>query len=156
MGLRSGIRNKPISDPGSRVKKAPDTGSGSAALGPLAFNFNCFSLSSPQIFNNRMEGGRYSVAGGGCFGYEEYTAEEQAAVTRALQQRLGPSFIRNPTPASQSIVFNEICQCVPISVKSIRSMYGVNICLKWRQSIRKKSTSSSQRKIRETGFYDIF
>jgi hypothetical protein len=34
MGLGSGIRNKPIPDPGSwsRVKKAPDPGSGSATL----------------------------------------------------------------------------------------------------------------------------
>jgi hypothetical protein len=49
-----------------------------------------------------MEERRCPVAGGGCFGYEEYTAEEQAAVTRALQQRLGPSFIRNPTPIKLS------------------------------------------------------
>jgi hypothetical protein len=55
-----------------------------------------------------MEGRRCPVAGGGCFGYEEYTAEEQAAVTRALQQRLGPSFIRNPTLANQSIVSSEM------------------------------------------------
>jgi hypothetical protein len=32
MGLGSGIRKKPIPDPGSRVKKAPDPGSGSATL----------------------------------------------------------------------------------------------------------------------------
>jgi hypothetical protein len=34
MGLRSGIRNKPIPDPGSgsRGQKAPDPGSGSATL----------------------------------------------------------------------------------------------------------------------------
>ena len=30
-----------------------------------------------------------------CFGCQEYTAEEQAAVSRALQQRLGPAFIRD-------------------------------------------------------------
>ncbi len=73
----------------------------------MAFNFNRYFLTAFQTFT-RMEGRRCSVAGGGCFGYEEYTAEEQAAVTRALQQRLGPSFIRNPTPASQSIVFNSL------------------------------------------------
>ncbi len=32
MVLGSGIRKKPIPDPGSRVKKAPDPGSGSATL----------------------------------------------------------------------------------------------------------------------------
>ncbi len=31
----------------------------------------------------------------------------------------------------------KICQFVPVSLKCIRSMYGVIICQKWRQSIRK-------------------
>ncbi len=109
-----------IRDPGpgknlSRIQGQKGTGSGSAPL-VIAFKFNCFSLSSPQILN-RMEDRRCPVAGGGCFGYEEYTAEEQAAVTRALQQRLGPSFIRNPAPASQSIMFNEISLLLLTSVE---------------------------------------
>jgi hypothetical protein len=36
MGLGSGIRKKPIPVPESRVKKAPDPGSGSATLNPTS------------------------------------------------------------------------------------------------------------------------
>jgi hypothetical protein len=44
MGLGSGIREKPIPDPGSgsRVKKAPDPGSGSATL--VSTMVNCCRL----------------------------------------------------------------------------------------------------------------
>jgi hypothetical protein len=38
MGLGSGIRNKPIPDPGPGVKKAPDSGSGSATLPTTILN----------------------------------------------------------------------------------------------------------------------
>jgi hypothetical protein len=61
MGLGSGIREKPIPDPGSRVKKAPDPG-GSATLQKAVEN--CFHT----IFLGKMQ--HYSNAGlSGCFGF---------------------------------------------------------------------------------------
>jgi hypothetical protein len=50
MGLGSGIRKKPIPDPGSRVKKAPDPGSGSATL----FYFLRLPTSVKYLFSIRM------------------------------------------------------------------------------------------------------
>ncbi len=44
MGLGSGIRKKPIPDPGSRVNKAPDPGSGSATLNNKIVSFILFFL----------------------------------------------------------------------------------------------------------------
>jgi hypothetical protein len=45
MGLGSGIRKKPVPDPGSRGQKAPDPGSGSATL----LNGRPVSLRQPSI-----------------------------------------------------------------------------------------------------------
>ncbi len=47
MGLGSGIRKKPIPDPQSRVKKAPDPASGSATLN----NWLIYALSSIVTYN---------------------------------------------------------------------------------------------------------
>ncbi len=45
MGLGSGIRKKPIPDPGSRCQKAPDPGSVSATL-----THHCDAFHQRQIF----------------------------------------------------------------------------------------------------------
>jgi hypothetical protein len=61
-----------------------------------------------------------------------------------------------PVAQTRQVTQPNFCQFDPISVKSIRPLYGVNICKTWRQRISKKSTSFSQGKIRETWFYQIF
>ncbi len=61
-----------------------------------------------------------------------------------------------PVAQTRQVTQPNFCQFVPISVKSIRPLYGVNICQTWRQSICKKSSSVLQEKIPETWFYEIF
>jgi hypothetical protein len=50
MGLGSGIRKKPIPDPGSQGKKAPDPGSGSATLRATGVVYVCLGSRLFPVF----------------------------------------------------------------------------------------------------------
>jgi len=60
---------------------------------------------------------------GVCFGKQEFSAEEQAAINKALQQRLGPNFIsQRPAGGGQKVVYIEGWR----SIQLANQIFGYN------------------------------